>query len=108
VALTNNGTLVLFTWKGVLPAGFVNHGTLTVISTVASNSTNVNCSISGGLLTLIWPMDHLGWMLQTQKNDFQSGLTTNWVDLVGTDSSTQAVVTINSTNGSVFFRLRHP
>jgi len=53
-------------------------------------------------------MDHLGWMLQTQKNDFQSGLTTNWVDLVGTDSSTQAVVTINSTNGSVFFRLRHP
>ncbi len=83
-------------------------GSLEVAVSVASNPTNITVSVSGGNLTLSWPADHLGWILQSQTNSLSVGLSTNWSDVAGSGSSTQSVITVNSTNPTMFFRLRHP
>jgi hypothetical protein len=75
---------------------------------VATNPTNITFVISGNTLTLTWPADHLGWILQSQTNGSSVGLATNWVNIAGSGSSTQAVVNINPANPAVFFRLRSP
>ena len=91
-----------------LAFSFTN-GVLTVVaSSVATNPTNITFSVSGSTLTLAWPADHLGWILQSQTNALSAGLSGNWFDLPGSGSSTQAVFTISPSNPSVFYRLRSP
>jgi hypothetical protein len=63
---------------------------------------------SSGQLTLGWPADHTGWLLQTQTNQLNTGLGTNWVAVNDSDTHDQATLPIATTNGSVFFRLVHP
>jgi fibronectin-binding autotransporter adhesin len=85
------------------------NGVLSIITqTIATNPTNITFSVSGSTLTLSWPSDHLGWILQSQTNSLNTGLTANWFDVAGSGSSTQAVVNINPANPTVFFRLRSP
>jgi fibronectin-binding autotransporter adhesin len=88
-------------------------GSLTLVApvfvpTVNTNPTNITTSVSGGNLTLTWPSDHTGWRLQTQTNSITAGLGTNWLDVAGATATNQVVVPINSTNGSVFFRMVYP
>jgi autotransporter-associated beta strand protein len=84
-------------------------GVLSIITqTIATNPTNITFSVSGSTLTLSWPFDHLGWILQSQTNSINVGLSANWFDVIGSGSSTQAVVNINPANPTVFYRLRSP
>jgi len=83
-------------------------GSLLVPSTMASNPTNITASVSGNTLTLSWPADHLGWILQSQTNSLTIGLSTNWVDVAGSGSSNTNVITINPALPTAFYRLRHP
>jgi len=46
--------------------------------------------------------------LQAQTNNLTSGLGTNWVNLPASMQTNQMTVPLNSTNGSVFFRLVRP
>jgi hypothetical protein len=46
--------------------------------------------------------------LQAQTNNLTAGLGTNWVNVTGSDQTNQMTVPLNSTNGSVFFRLVRP
>ncbi len=78
---------------------------LTVTNAVNTNPTNIEVSVTGNQLTLSWPTDHTGWMLQAQTNTSPGGLSTNWVDVADSVSTNQIVVTINPANGSVFYRL---
>jgi autotransporter-associated beta strand protein len=80
----------------------------TVGAGIASNPTNITYSVSGGTLTLTWPTDHLGWILQSQTNSLGLGLRTNWFDLAGSETVTTTNLTVSPTNPAVFFRLRHP
>jgi autotransporter-associated beta strand protein len=64
-------------------------------------------SVNGSTLTLTWPADHLGWLLQVQTNTTASGITTNWVTIPGTDWMTQTNFTVIKTSPSVFYRLRY-
>jgi fibronectin-binding autotransporter adhesin len=82
------------------------NGIATVVATVAINPTNITVSVSGNQLTLSWPSDHLGWTLQAQTNALGAGLSTNWFDVPGSSSSTQAVININPNAPTVFYRLR--
>lgn len=95
-------------WTNMLAA----NGTIQVLSAfTASYPTNITFSLSGTTLHIGWPATHQGWILQEQTNALSVGLTmpTNtWFDVAGTGSGTNASITINSTNPSVFFRLRHP
>lgn len=85
------------------------NGVLSVVAfTTASNPTNITFSVSGNTLALSWPLDHLGWFLQSQTNSLATGLKNNWVDVAGSDSVTQTNITINPANPTAFFRLRAP
>ena len=83
------------------------NGVLSVVLGVATNPTNITATVSGNLLTLTWPADHLGWTLQAQTNSITTGLTTNWVDVAGSAASNTNVMTINPANPTVFYRLRY-
>ena len=82
-------------------------GVLSVIN-LASNPTNLAFSVSGNTMTLSWPADHLGWLLQAQTNSLSVGLGTNWVDVPGSDAIVSTNLTIDPANPAVFYRLRHP
>jgi autotransporter-associated beta strand protein len=83
-------------------------GVLSVASSTASNPTNISFSVSGSTMTLSWPADHRGWLLQAQTNSLSVGLGTNWVDVPGSDVVTSTNLPIVTGNPSVFYRLRHP
>ncbi len=123
---TPSGLTVLFTYNGSANAP-TNAGTYQVIGTVSdlvyvgsatnnlviasgvSNTpTNITSSVSGNQLTLAWPADHLGWILQSQTNSASVGISTNWVDIAGSETNAQAVIVIDQENPTVFFRLRSP
>lgn len=77
-------------------------------SAMADNPTNITVSVNGNTLNLSWPADHQGWILQAQTNGVDIGLSNNWFDVAGSDSATNATITINPANPAVFYRLRHP
>ena len=84
-------------------------GVLSIITyTIASNPTNITASVSGSTLTISWPGDHSGWILQSQTNSLGDGLDTNWVDVAGSSAGTSVSFGIDATKPTVFFRLRHP
>jgi len=86
-------------------------GVLSVVSGVASNPTNISYSFNGNTLSLTWPADHLGWILQSQTNAATVGLITAsnaWTDVSGSASSTSATITVDPTKPTVFYRLRQP
>ena len=81
---------------------------VTSVVTVNTNPPVLTNSISGNTLTFSWPTDHLGWRLQVQTNSLSVGLKTNWYTWPNSTNVTSVPVTINSTNGAVFFRLVYP
>ena len=93
-----------------LAYSFTN-GVLSVVTGIASNPTNITFQVSGNTLTLTWPADHLGWILQSQTNNLNVGLTaaaSTWHDVSGSASVTSTNLTISRTNPTVFYRLRYP
>jgi hypothetical protein len=123
---TPPGLIVNFTYDGSANAP-INPGIYQVIGTVADNNyfgsdtnnlviasgvsltpTNIVASVSGNQLTLSWPADHLGWILQSQTNSLSVGISGNWTDVAGSETGTQSVITIDAANPTVFFRLRSP
>ena len=118
--LTTNDTFTLFS-PGASASNFSSivgspgpglaysfaNGVLSVVVGVANNPTNITARVSGGTLTLSWPSDHTGWILQSQTNALGVGLSSNWVDVAGSGASNTNVSTINPTNPAVFYRLRH-
>jgi autotransporter-associated beta strand protein len=90
------------------PAYISGTGSLAIGVTIASNPTNITFSVSGNTLSLSWPSDHLGWILQTQTNSLSTGLSSNWADIAGSDSITSTNITVNPANPAVFYRLRKP
>ncbi len=86
-------------------------GVLSIVTGIASNPTNITASVTGSTLTLTWPADHIGWILQAQTNALSTGLTApagTWFDVAGSGAATSAVITINPAEPTVFYRLRHP
>jgi hypothetical protein len=69
----------------------------------ANNPTNITASVSSNTLTIAWPADHIGWILQAQTNGLSTG---QWFDLPGSDVVNAVVIPINPANTSVFYRLR--
>jgi hypothetical protein len=120
---TPAGLTVIFTYNGSTSAP-TNVGTYQVIGTVSdpvyvgsatnnlvivsgtSNTpTNITATVSGSQLTISWPADHLGWILQSNVNLSDP---TNWFDLPGSGTNLQQVINIDPANPNVFFRLRSP
>lgn len=91
------------------PLYITGTGSLLVVPPPAINplAGPIQFSLSGKTLTLSWPTNS-GWILQTQTNSLATGLTTNWVAVPGSTSVTSTNMTVDSGNGSVYYRLAHP
>jgi hypothetical protein len=60
---------------------------------------------AGNEFQLTWPEDHKGWQLQAQTNSLAAGLGTNWSNVAGSAQTNQMAMSLNVTDGAVFFRL---
>ncbi len=89
------------------PAYIAGTGNL-VVGPIPTNPTNITFSVSGNTLSLSWPLDHVGWLLQAQTNSLSVGLSTNWVDVPGSDALISESITVNPAAPTVFYRLRSP
>jgi hypothetical protein len=89
-----------------LAYSFAN-GVLSVVKGSATNPTNITYSVSGNVLALSWPTDHLGWTLQAQTNSSAVGISTNWVNVPNSASVTSTNITINPQSPTVFYRLMY-
>jgi hypothetical protein len=78
-----------------IPPGVLNPYT-------ATNPMNVTASVSSNTLTIAWPADHLGWILQAQTNGLSTG---QWFDLSGSSDVNSVAIPINPANPAVFYRL---
>ena len=90
------------------PAFLTGTGNLLIVPLVNTTPTNITATVSGNVLTLSWPADHLGWKLQIQTNSLATGLNTNWVTLPGSDAVISTNFTINPANDAVFYRMVYP
>jgi hypothetical protein len=89
------------TWQNNLAVD----GSLRVVST---NAANLTLGVMANQLTLVWPVDHIGWRLQVQTNDLTAGLGSNWFDVPNTAATNQLTIPMTTGNASVFFRLIFP
>jgi hypothetical protein len=92
-----------FSWQWA-PAS----GTLSILSTVALNPTNITAVANGNALQISWPADHTGWHLQSQTNDVAVGLGTNWFDVPGSSGTNLVVLPLDPAVGTSFYRLVFP
>ena len=87
------------------------NGILKVFATVNPNPTNITATVSGNLLQLSWPADHIGWTLQAQTNSLGAGLNPNaaaWFNVPGSTSVNSVNIMIDPAKGTVFYRLVLP
>ena len=105
---TNNKTFKINIpiWPVSALNGAVESTNSTQVSARPTSSASVAIGVTNapGQLQLSWPADHTGWQLQSQTNN----LGTNWVNVPASMQTNQMTVPLNSTNGSVFFRLVRP
>ncbi len=68
-------------------------------------------SVSGGSLTLNWPLDHLGYRLLTQTNNLAKGVSANtndWATVTGSSLTNTFTIPIVKTNLNQYYRLIYP
>jgi len=79
---------------------------LLIASALAANPTNITATVSSGVLSLSWPQDHLGWLVQS--NSVNLAVPADWYDISNTASGTSYNILLNPAGANVFYRLRHP
>jgi len=82
------------------------NGVLSVVGSMATNPTNLTYAVSGNALSLSWPADHLGWLVQSNSVDL--AVPADWQDISNTATATTYSITIDPTQTNVFYRLREP
>ena len=82
------------------------NGVLSVVTGIASNPTNITATVNGGVLTLSWPQDHLGWLVQS--NSVNLAVPADWYDISSTATQTTYSILMSPTQTNVFYRLRKP
>jgi autotransporter-associated beta strand protein len=77
-------------------------GTLRLLQTVSLVPANLSFGVGSNQLTLSWPTDHVGWVLQAQTNTV---LGTNWVNVAGSTATNSMTFGIDPSQGAVFYRI---
>ncbi|HEY3761665.1 MAG TPA: autotransporter-associated beta strand repeat-containing protein [Verrucomicrobiae bacterium] len=94
-----------YTWQN----NITTDGSIKLISggvvTVNPNPTNIVTSVSSGVLTLSWPADHTGWILQAQTNPLTIGISNDWFNVAGSSSTNVVNMIMDPNNGTVFYRM---
>jgi len=94
--------------SGNQPTYITGSGSLVVPSAIASNPTNIMFSVSGNTLSLSWPADHQGWLLQSNSVGLSSS--SSWYNYPADGSAgvTNVNITINPAKPNVFYRMVRP
>jgi fibronectin-binding autotransporter adhesin len=107
---TNNVALAAGTYNsGNLPGYLSGAGSIQILgSGIPNTPTPISFSVGTGHITISWPANYQGWILQQQTNSLNAGLGTNWVDVAGSASMTSTNIPINPATPAAFYRLRYP
>ncbi|HEV2318166.1 MAG TPA: autotransporter-associated beta strand repeat-containing protein, partial [Verrucomicrobiae bacterium] len=68
--------------------------------------TNLTMSVSANLLTLMWPTNYLGWVLQSNSVGLE--VTNEWFAVPGSSATDRFEMTINPGLPNVFYRMKSP
>lgn len=96
-----------YTWTDNLAVD----GTITVLTaetTIPLTPTNITWSVDGTNLNLGWPADYTGWVLQSQTNTLDVGISTNWVVVPGSQATNMVSIPLNDVDPAVFYRMSLP
>lgn len=99
-AITVTGAGV--TWTNKLAVD----GTIAVAATVPTTPTNLTYVVAGNILTLSWPANYQGWLVQS--NTAGVAATANWFTVPNSASVTTLNITIDKTKPNVFYRMVAP
>ncbi len=69
------------------------------------NPSNIVYSVSGNQVTLSWPANQTGWLLQSNS---VSLLSNDWFTVSGSASTNQVSFPVDTTKTDVFYRLMYP
>jgi hypothetical protein len=76
-----------------------------IIVTGHSTPPTIGYTFSSSTITLNWPANYLGWLLQSNSVSLASP---NWSTVPGSGNATSFSITINSAKTNVFYRLVSP
>ena len=79
-----------------------------LVRPIASSRLVLSVTGMGNQLQLQWPLDHTGWLQQTQTNLAGITLGTNWQPWPDSDNTNSVFFQVDPAAGSIFFRLAHP
>ena len=106
---TNNVALSPGTYTASNLPGFITgSGSIQVLGGIPMTPTTITFTAGNGHINLSWPANYQGWILQTQTNSLNVGISTNWVDVAGSASLTSTSILINTKTPTAFYRLRYP
>jgi autotransporter-associated beta strand protein len=89
-------------------ASTVKEYVVTVTRQPSTTPPTLSRSVSGGILTLSWPLDHNGYTLQAQTNSRSIGLTGTWYPVAGSAATNQMSFPVSPAVPTVFYRLVYP
>jgi autotransporter-associated beta strand protein len=111
--LVNGGAMSLITTPAltsglVLSNRLALDGSVLVVSSgsLPSNPTNITHSVSGSTLTLGWPLNYTGWLLQSNSVGVASA--NSWFVVPGSSATNGMSFTVDPAKKNVFYRLQHP
>jgi hypothetical protein len=106
IAVTNNTTYYYVVTATDL-IGYESTNSNQAIATPALPTTppNPTYSMTSSTITISWPQNYTGWLLQTQTNALSP---TNWFVVSGSATTNRMTLPIVPANASVFFRLLRP
>lgn len=70
------------------------------------SGTNIAVSLTGNHLTLTWPTNYLGWMLQSNSAGME--MSADWFTVPGSVGTNRFQITINPSVTNVFYRMESP
>ncbi len=95
-SFTTSGTNIAYGFAEAIIGTATNPPALTVTANVVAG------------IGLSWPLDHVGWRLQSQRNPPGVGISTNWFTVPGSTNVNTTNFAVRSGVGSVFYRLVYP
>ena len=101
------GQFVIVATNVVQNAKFSGIQIMSVGAFLPSVGTNITALVNGANLTLSWPTNYVGWILQT--NGIDLGNNAVWGDVPNSQTNQQMIFPMtNPALSREFFRLRHP
>lgn len=89
-------------------SALASDGTLRIASDTSTTPTNIALNLSGGQVTISWPLTHIGWQLQKQTNSVLVGYSTNWFNVPGTLTTNIFLEAVDPKVDCTFFRMMLP